>query len=257
MYKNYHKHDHHGNPWVMDVVVKPEEYCKRAIELGHDTVFTVNHGVTGNIFEWLELSKKYNLKMCYGTEAYYVNDFEDKMRGKHLIIIAKNNDGVMQLNDIMSEAHMNGFYYNPRINKELLFSLDSKNFVITSACVAGIWQDKELLLALNQKFKGNFFLELQDHNFALQKQVNSEMLKLSKLAHIPIIHANDSHYIYPHESKYRDILLTAKGHKYENEDEMILDYPSEDEIYERYKKQGILTKEQISIALENTNISGN
>lgn len=254
MYKNYHKHDHHGNPWVMDVVVKPEEYCKRAIELGHDTVFTVNHGVTGNIFEWLELSKKYNLKMCYGTEAYYVNDFEDKMRGKHLIIIAKNNDGVMQLNDIMSEAHMNGFYYNPRINKELLFSLDSKNFVITSACVAGIWQDKELLLALNQKFKGNFFLELQDHNFALQKQVNSEMLKLSKLAHIPIIHANDSHYIYPHESKYRDILLTAKGHKYENEDEMILDYPSEDEIYERYKKQGILTKEQISIALENTNI---
>ena len=151
MYKNYHKHDHHGNPWVMDVVVKPEEYCKRAIELGHDTVFTVNHGVTGNIFEWLELSKKYNLKMCYGTEAYYVNDFEDKMRGKHLIIIAKNNDGVMQLNDIMSEAHMNGFYYNPRINKELLFSLDSKNFVITSACVAGIWQDKELLLALNQK----------------------------------------------------------------------------------------------------------
>ena len=104
MYKNYHKHDHHGNPWVMDVVVKPEEYCKRAIELGHDTVFTVNHGVTGNIFEWLELSKKYNLKMCYGTEAYYVNDFEDKMRGKHLIIIAKNNDGVMQLNDISPKA---------------------------------------------------------------------------------------------------------------------------------------------------------
>ena len=68
MYKNYHKHDHYGNPWMVDCVVKPEEYCKRAVELGHDSVFTVNHGVTGNIFEWIEMSKKYNLKMHYGTD---------------------------------------------------------------------------------------------------------------------------------------------------------------------------------------------
>lgn len=254
MYHNYHKHDHYGNPWVMDVAVKPEEYCQRAVELGHKTVFTTNHGVTGNIFEWLELSKQYDLKMCYGTEAYYVDGFEEKERGRHLIVIAKNNDGVMQLNDIMSSAHMGGFYYVPRINRELLFGLDSKNFVITSACVAGIWQDRELLLALSQKFKGNFFLELQNHNFGLQKELNNEMLALSELAHIPIIHANDSHYILPKDSKYRDVLLTAKGHKYDNEDEMCLDYPSEDEIYCRYEKQGVLTRSQVAEALENTNI---
>ena len=253
MYKNYHKHDHHGNPWAMDVVVKPEEYCKRAIELGHDSVFTVNHGVTGNIFEWMEQAKKYNLKLHYGTEAYYVPDrFEKDRSNRHIIIIAKNNDGAMQLNDIMTEAHQTGFYYKPRIDKELLFSLDSKNFIITTACVAGLWNDPELILALHRKFGNNFFLELQDHNIAIQKEVNRRMLQLSEQAHIPIIHANDSHYIYPQDSKYRDILLKAKGIFYEEEESMTLDYPSEDEIYSRYEKQGILTPQQVKTALDST-----
>ncbi len=255
MYKNYHKHDHYGNPWAMDVVVKPEEYCKRAIELGHDSVFTVNHGVTGNIFEWMELSKKYGLKMHYGTEAYYVkNRFEKDRSNKHLIVIAKNNDGVMQLNDIMTDAHSAGFYYKPRIDYELLYSLNPKDFVITTACVAGIWDEPELILALHRKFGKNFFLEVQAHSLDIQKKVNGEVLRLSKEAGIPIIHANDSHYIYPEDSKYREILQKAKEMNDEYEDEMILDYPDEDEIYRRYEKQGILTREQVRSALDNTMI---
>lgn len=177
MYHNYHKHDHYGNPWTMDVIVKPEEYCKRAVELGHTSVFTVNHGVTGNIFEWMDLCKKYQLKMCYGMETYYVNNRFDKDRSnKHLIIIAKNNEGVMQLNDVMTEAHSTGFYYKPRIDKELLFSLDPNNFIITTACVAGIWEETELILALNRKFGKNFFLEVQSHNIDIQKTVNKKCL---------------------------------------------------------------------------------
>lgn len=255
MYNNYHKHDHYGNPWTMDVIVKPEEYCKRAIELGHNSVFTVNHGVTGNIFEWMELSKKYNIKMCYGTEAYYVkNRFEKDRSNRHLIVIAKNNDGVMQLNDIMTEAHSTGFYYKPRIDYDLLFSLNPNDFVITSACVAGIWNDPELILALHRKFGKNFFLEVQAHQIDIQVNVNKEILRLSKEAKIPIIHANDSHYIYPDESKYRKILQKAKNMNYEYEDDMILDYPDEDEIYRRYEKQGVLTREQVKAALDNTMI---
>lgn len=255
MYKNYHKHDHYGNPWMVDCVVKPEEYCKRAVELGHDSVFTVNHGVTGNIFEWIEMSKKYNLKMHYGTEAYFVKDrFAKDRSNKHIIIIAKNNDGVMQLNDIMSEAHSTGFYYRPRIDQELLFSLNPNDFVITTACVAGIWNDPELVLALHRKFGNNFFLELQNHNITDQKDVNKELLKLSKEAKIPIIHANDSHYIYPEDAKYRDILQTAKDMKFDYEEKMLLDYPDEDTIFERYEKQGILTPQQVREALDNTMI---
>lgn len=252
-YNNYHKHDHYGNPWTMDCVVKPEEYCQRAIELGHDSVFTVNHGVTGNVFEWMELSKKYNLKMRYGMETYFVNDrFEKDRSNKHLVIVAKNNDGVMQLNDIMTEAHTTGFYYKPRIDRELLFSLNPNDFIITTACVAGIWNDPELILALHRKFGKNFFLEVQFNQFAKQIEVNQELLRLSKEAHIPIIHANDSHYIYPQDSEYRDVLLKAKEIYYEDEGSSIMDYPDSDTIFHRYEKQGVLTRQQVTEALENT-----
>lgn len=252
-YSNYHKHDHYGNPWTTDVCVKPEEYCKRAVELGHTTVFTTNHGVTGNVFDWIVLSKQYNLKMIYGMEAYYVDDYREKdSSNKHLILIAKNNDGVMQLNDAMSTAHGDGFYYKPRIDRGILMSLDPNNFVITTACVAGIWNDRELMLALHEKFRENFFLEVQAHNIDIQKEVNKELLEFSTVAGIPIIHANDSHYIYPKDSWYRDIYLRGKGRFYENEGDMVLDYPDSDEIFKRYKKQGILTQSQVEQALENT-----
>ena len=252
-YNNYHKHDHYGNPWTMDCVVKPEEYCQRAIELGHDSVFTVNHGVTGNVFEWMELSKKYNLKMRYGMETYFVNDrFEKDRSNKHLVIVAKNNDGVMQLNDIMTEAHSTGFYYKPRIDRELLFSLNPNDFIITTACVAGIWNDPELILALHRKFGKNFFLEVQFNQFAKQIEVNQELLRLSKEAHIPIIHANDSHYIYPQDAEYRDVLLKAKEIYYEDEGSSIMDYPDSDTIFQRYEKQGVLTRQEVAEALENT-----
>ena len=233
--------------------VKPEEYCQRAVELGHTTVFTTNHGVTGNIFDWLVLSKQYNLKMIYGMEAYYVDDYREKDNSnRHLILIAKNNDGVMQLNDAMSIAHDEGFYYKPRIDRGILMSLDPNNFVITTACVAGIWNDRELMLALHEKFRENFFLEVQAHNIDIQKEVNKELLEFSSVSGIPIIHANDSHYIYPEDSEYRDIFLRGKGRFYENEGDMILDYPDSDEIFNRYKKQGILTASQVEQALENT-----
>jgi len=252
-YNNYHKHDHYGNPWAMDVVVKPEEYAKRAVELGHNTLFTTNHGVTGNIFDCIENAMKYDLKMVYGMEAYYVdNRFEKDKSNRHLIVIAMNNSGVMQLNNIMTEAHTTGFYYKPRIDRELLFSLNPDDFIITSACVAGIWDDRELMLAINRKFGKHFFLEVQPHNMDSQKQVNQELIQFSREAKIPIIHANDSHYIYPSDSKYRDIFLKGKERFYEEETGMILDYPDTDCIFDRYKKQGILTRQQVQDALDNT-----
>ena len=255
MYHNYHKHDHYGNPWMADSVTKPEEYCKRAKELGHTSIFTVNHGITGNVFEWLELSEQYNLKMIYGFETYYVSDRLEKDRSnKHLILIAKNNDGVLELNDIMSESHISGFYYRPRIDKELLFSINPKNFIVTSACIAGVWDDTELVCSLSRKFGNNFFLEVQSHNVKEQKEMNKRVLQLSKELNIPIIHANDSHYIYQNDSKYREIFQKAKGSKFTYEEEMVLDYPSEETIYERYERQGILTRQQVSESLQNTMI---
>lgn len=252
-YNNYHKHDHYGNPWTMDVEVKSEAYCKRAVELGHTTVFTTNHGMAGNIFDWMESSAKYDLQMVYGAEAYYVRDrFQKDRSNKHLILIARNNDGAYQLNEILSEAHTTGFYYRPRIDYELLFGLNPENFIVTSACVAGIWDDRELMLSIYRKFKNHFFLEVQAHDMDIQKTVNREILQFATASGIPIIHANDSHYILPEDAKYRDIFLRGKGHNYSDEEGMILDYPDSDAIFERYKKQGILSRQAVQDALDNT-----
>ena len=274
-YYNYHKHDHKGNPITLDVVVKLEDYCKRAIELGHDAIFTTNHGSQGDIFEATTLAHQYELKLIIGSEMYYVPNRKEKDRtNRHIILIALNENGIRELNEIISEANTSGFYYKPRIDDELLFSLTPENFVITTACVAGLWSDENLIIRLKEHFGFNFFLEVQNHNTKVQKEVNKKVLELSKKHNIKIMHANDSHYIFLendnkkqeatiNKTSYkllpanRDTFLKAKGVFYEEEEKFILDYPTYDEIVERYKKQGVLNKNQIKEALENTLIFEN
>lgn len=257
-YYNYHKHDHKSNPVTLDVVSKFEDYCKRAVELGHDAVFTTNHGIQGDIFEATTLAHQYNLKLIVGAEGYYVPNRKEKDKSnRHIILIALNHEGIRELNSIISESFTTGFYYKPRIDEELLFSLTPENFIITTACVAGLWDDEELIIKMKKHFNGNFFLEVQDHNEEIQKTVNKKVIELGKKYNIKLIHANDSHYIYPQDSEYRDLFLKAKGIVYEQEANFILDYPDYDTIVERYKIQGILNDNQIKEALDSTMVFEN
>lgn len=274
-YYNYHKHDHKSNPVTLDVVSKLEDYCKRAIELGHDAIFTTNHGIQGDIFEATTLAHQYNLKLIVGAEGYYVPDRKEKDKSnRHIILIALNHEGIRELNYIISESFTTGFYYKPRIDDELLFSLTPENFIITTACIAGLWNDEDLIKRLKEHFKGNFYLEVQNHNEEAQKNANRKIIELSKKYNIKLIHANDSHYIYPEEKKEwnkmtinnkeyellpanRDLFLRAKGIIYEEESNFILDYPDYDTIVERYKTQGILNDNQIKEALDSTLIFEN
>lgn len=269
-YYNYHCHSFYGNPVSMDVTTSPEDYCKRAVELGHDAFFTTCHGTQGDIFVSTTLAHQYNLKMIVGAELYYVNDRYEKDRSnRHIIIVALNHDGIRDLNRIISESFTTGMYYKPRIDHELLFSLNPHNVVITTACVAGLWNNEELIKEMKEHFGENLFLEVQDHNEDIQKEVNTTVLRLSQKYGIRIIHANDSHYIYPTEKKEyekvivnnkeyelkpadRDLFLNAKGIIYEEETNFILDYPEYDEIIKRYEIQGILNKNQIKEALDST-----
>lgn len=254
-YYNYHCHNMYGNPISMDVIVSMEDYCKRAIELGHDAFFTTCHGLQGDIFQATTLAHQYNLKMIVGAELYYVKDrFEKDRSNRHIIIIALNHDGIRDLNRVISESFTTGMYYRPRIDEELLFSLNPNNVIITTACVAGLWNDEELIVKMKNYFGGHLFLEVQDHNEEIQKEVNKTVIRLSQKYNIRIIHANDSHYIYPEDSKYRDLFLKAKGIVYEQEANFILDYPDYDEIVKRYEIQGILNKNQINEALQSTNV---
>lgn len=258
-YNNYHKHDYYGNIKSLDVVVSPLEYIQRAKELDGDKAifFSTNHGYQGNIYEYYTLCKEHGVKLIAGVEAYYVPDrLEKDRRNYHLIIIAKNKNGYKQINSIMSEANTTGFYYKPRVDDELIFKLNPNDVIITTACIASRLRDiegaEDWIIKMKEYFKDNFYLEVQNHNVESQKEYNKRLLEYSKKYNIPIIHANDSHYIYEKDNKYRDLFLKAKGITYGEEDSFILDYPNYETILKRYENQGILTKEQAKIALDNT-----
>lgn len=256
-YNNYHKHTHYSNITTLDVITKPEDYMKRAIELQQDTYFTTEHGYTGNIYEARTLCDKYGLKLVVGMEAYYVhNRKENDKSNYHLILISLNKEGYKEINNLLSESNISGFYYKPRIDDELLFSINPNNFIITTACVAGRLRNEEnrdeWIKKMKAYFGNNFYLEVQPHIHQRQKEYNKMILEYSNKYNIPIIHANDSHYIYEEDNKYRDLFLKAKGIKYQDEEGFILDYPDTDTIIERYRKQGVLNEEQILSAINNT-----
>lgn len=258
-YNNYHKHSMYSNIKSLDVVCKPIEYINRAKELNGDKAiyFSTEHGYQGNVYEAHSLCKTNNIKLIVGSEVYYVpNRFEKDKSNYHLVMIAKNKEGYYELNDILSESNLTGIYYKNRIDDELLFNINPNNFIITTACVAGRLRNdeglEEWLIKMKEYFGDNFYLEVQSHIHSTQVEHNKKVLQLSKKFDIDIIHANDSHYIYPQDAKYRDLFLKAKGIVYPEEDGFILDYPTYDEIVERYSKQGVLSNEEIERALNNT-----
>ena len=316
-YNNYHKHTHYSNIKTLDCISKPEDYIKRAVELGHTTYFTTEHGFQGNIYEAHTLCEQYGLRCIYGVEAYYVDDMHDKSSRSnyHLVLVAMNDNGRKEINKIMSLANTDGFYYKPRIDLKCLLSLTPSDVVVTTACVASrmfkekiveefntdkiigyekkkipiqmgnenlSWDWKEtdeddltkpiyekiqvqtkgswlndFLIPVHNHFGKNFYLEVQNHNEPVQIEHNKKLLKVRERYGIQLIHANDSHYIYPEDAKYRDLFLNAKGMYYEDESNFILDYPDSDTIIKRYHVQGVLNDEQIKEALNNTLIFDN
>ena len=263
-YNNYHKHTHYSNIKTLDCISKPEDYIKRAVELGHTTYFTTEHGFQGNIYEAHTLCEQYGLKCIYGVEAYYVDDMYDKSSRSnyHLMLVAMNDNGRKEINKIMSLANTDGFYYKPRIDLKCLLSLTPTDVIVTTACVASPmfkgdnWENTFLKPVYNH-FGKNFYLEVQNHNELVQIEHNKRLLKVKEKYGIQLIHANDSHYIYPEDAKYRDLFLNAKGMHYEDESNFILDYPDTDTIIKRYRAQGILNEKQIQEALNNTLVFDN
>ena len=123
-----------------------EDYAKRAVELGHTVISSCEHGTMGNVRECYDLAKKYGLKWRYVAEAYFVKDrFAEDSDGRkdrkncHIILAAKTAKGMGDLNEVLSEANISGYYFRPRVDMELLMKLDPKDVFITTACIAGLW----------------------------------------------------------------------------------------------------------------------
>ena len=258
-YCNYHKHDHVSSITTPDTNIRCEEYVKRAVELGHTTYFTTNHGNGGDIFEAKTICDKYGIRCLFGVEGYIVpNPLEKDNRNYHIIIIPTTNKARKKVNLITSRANEEGFYYKPRIFVEDLLALDKNDVYITTACVAGLLRDdnsyNQIFLPLAKHFKDSMLLEVQTHNVDIQKQINKKCIDLSKKFNLKLIAANDSHYVYPEQYKDRLEYLKGKGINYGDEDSFILDYPDRDTMVDRFRIQGVLSENQIQKAIDNTKI---
>lgn len=256
-YNNYHKHDHVSNIFTPDTNTKQEDYILKALEYGHTSYYTVNHGSFGDVFEARTLCNKYGLRCIAGIEGYIVPDASQKdKRNYHIIVIPKTDEARKKMNYVSSMANIKGFYYKPRFFLSDLLKLDPNDVYITTACVAGLLRDEdsinEIFMPLYKHFKENIMLEVQTHDDPLQIEINKKAIYLSDQYGLSLIAANDSHYIDESGKEERLELLRGKHINYGSEDDFILDYPTAETMIERFKKQGVLTDRQISDALNNT-----
>ena len=254
--ENYHYHTSMSNPMTTDSPTNNESYAKKIKEYGAKCIFSGEHGYQGNQLEVHSLSQKYGLKYRHSCEAYWVkNRFDKDNTNCHICLIATNDDGRRDLNFVLSEANISGYYYKPRLDLELILSLNPNNFIITSSCVAG-WKYSdadEIWLKIWEHFKNNFFLEVQYHNTNAQKELNKHILDLSNQYGIQIMCGLDSHYIdYDKDNIKREELLAEKDIKYEDEEGWYLDYPNFETIKNRFVDQGVLSQEEIALAMLNT-----
>lgn len=255
--QNYHRHTSYSNIYVADSAAVNEDYAKRAVELGHKVISSVEHGWQGYYFETYELAKKYDLKFIFGAEAYWVkNRFEKDRTNGHIIMLAKNENGRRAINSILSTANEDGYYFRPRVDVELLLSLPADDVMVTTACIAFWHYDdiEDILVQLHNHFKKNLFLEIQYHDTESQVKLNQRILALSEKYGIEMIVGMDSHYIYPDQSKERDYILAAKNIHYEDEDGWFMDYPDDETTMNRFLKQGVFTRDQIQRAMDNTDL---
>ena len=257
-FEPYHVHTSYSNCLTQpDSTMTIEDYAKVYRERGHHVLCISEHGNRSNVWQQFEVALKYSsddFKMTplAAAETYFVPDRTVKdHRGYHLILVAKNMEGFYELNEILSEANLTGFYYHARVDFDLLRRLNRKNFLCTTACIAGP-TDEETIIELYNIFKDNFYLEVQPHLQQVQVDRNKWMLELSKKHKLPLIFATDSHYVYKEEKDLRRELLLSSRINNGSEDDFVLYLPTAEEAYQALRDQGVLNRACIEEAMENT-----
>lgn len=211
----------HSEYSLLDASSRISELPIRAKELGMDAIALTDHGNMYGAIGFYKACKKVGVKAIIGCEIYVSQkplELKDKTNERyHLVLLAENNEGLRNLMKIVSIAYVDGYYYKPRVDLNVLNKY-SKGLIATSACLAGEVQRylgrrdyegaKEAALRYNNIFgQDNFFLELQDHGIPEQKRVNRELIKLSKDLDIPLSVSNDVHYLNKEDARAADVLL--------------------------------------------------
>ena len=222
-----HTHSHYS---LLDGLSKIDELIALAKDFGMPGFALTDHGVMYGIIEFYQKAKKAGLHPIIGVEAYVApNKHTDKRpkideRPYHLLMLAKDYEGYTNLMKLTTKAHLDGFYYKPRIDHDLL-ERHSKGIICASACLAGEISrnilsgnyDEAAKIALwHQKVfgKGNYYLEVQHHpKITEQERANEGIYRLSKELGIPLIATNDSHYPKSDDALAQDVLLCIQTKK--------------------------------------------
>jgi len=251
---------------LLDGSAKIKDLAARAKELGMSHIAITDHGAMYGVIDFYKACKAEGIKPIIGCEVYVAEGsrFEKSSARNgnyhHLVLLAENEEGYRNLIKLVSLGFIEGFYYKPRVDHEILREY-SGGLIALSACLGGeipsallnstYEKAKETALFYNDIFgAGNFYLEIQDHGFIDQKRVNPLLIKISEETGIPLVAANDSHYIYRDDAKAHEILLCVQTLKtIEDEDRMKFEgeefyLKSPKEMYELFKGR--------ESALENT-----
>ena len=220
-FTHLHVHSHYS---LLDGLPKIGEILDYVKELGMDSVALTDHGVLYGAVEFFKEAQKRGIKPIIGVELYVAFEKLEQKRPNidnrryHLVVLVKNEEGYKNLVKLVTRAHLEGFYYKPRVDEELLQKHNSGLIALT-ACLQGkipqlilanrIEEAKKQALSYQEIFgKGNFYLELQQHpHIPEQKKVNKALIEISKELDIPLVATNDAHYLRPGDADTQDILM--------------------------------------------------
>ena len=223
---------------LLDGSNKIKEYVAQVKKLGMTAAAITDHGAMFGVIDFYRAARAEGIKPILGCEVYVAPNsrFDKETTGGddryyHLVLLAENNQGYANLMKIVSRGYVEGFYYKPRVDMEVLQEFH-EGIIALSACLAGevpryiqkgLYEEaKKSALKYEAVFgKGNYFLELQDHGIPEQKTVNQALLRMSQELQIPLVATNDCHYTYAQDVKPHDILLCIQtGKKLADEDRM-------------------------------------
>ena len=223
---------------LLDGSNKIKEYVARVKELGMDSAAITDHGVMYGCIDFYRAAKEAGIRPILGCEVYVApgSRFDKEAGGSsgryyHLVLLAENNQGYANLMKIVSKGFVEGYYYKPRVDLELLKQYH-EGIIALSACLAGevaryltksMYEDAKAAALRYQEIFGenNFFLELQDHGIPQQQMVNQQLMRLHEETGIPMVATNDVHYTYRDDVESHDILLCLQtGKKLADEDRM-------------------------------------
>lgn len=215
---------------LLDGSGKIKEMVVRAKELGMDSIAITDHGVMYGVIDFYRACLAEGIRPIIGCEVYVApnsrydrENSSSEDRYNHLVLLAENNTGYSNLMKIVSTGFIEGFYYKPRVDYEIL-SRYSEGIIALSACLGGevasnlrrgfYEEGKKAALRLKDIFgENNFFLELQDHGLPEQSQVNQGLLRMHSETDIPLVVTNDVHYTLESDAQAHDILLCIQTQK--------------------------------------------